>query len=62
MTDRLCPFDKKPCMGSACMVFLDDSGTCAFRSIGLSAKGNLQAARKNEDRSSSKRFSAHLFD
>ncbi len=62
MTDALCPFDKKPCIGDRCMVFREDSGTCAFRSIGLPVKGTLPAARKNEDRSSSKRYSAHLFD
>jgi hypothetical protein len=62
MTDRLCPFDKKSCIGSKCMVFLEDSGTCAFRSIGIPAKRGTPAARKSEDGSSSKRFSAHLFD
>ena len=62
MTEKLCPFDKKPCIGEQCMVFREDSGTCSFRFIGMPGKVTPpSAARKNEDRSS-KRFSAHLFD
>ncbi len=62
MSELLCPFDKKPCIGDRCMVFREEPGTCAFRFIGMPGKGSLPAARKDEDRSSSKRFSAHLFD
>lgn len=63
MTDKLCPFDKKPCIGERCMVFREDSGTCSFLFTGIPVKvAPPPAASKNEDRSSSQRFSAHLFD
>ncbi|MCG7855182.1 MAG: hypothetical protein MIO88_04945 [Methanoregulaceae archaeon] len=63
MTDKLCPFDKKPCIGGQCMVFREDSGTCSFLFTGMQGKvPPPSAARKTEDRSSSQRFSAHLFD
>lgn len=60
MSELVCPFDKNPCIGDRCMVFREDSGTCAFRSIGM--PGKAPATKRTEERSSSKRFSAHLFD
>jgi len=63
MTDKLCPFDKKPCIGDRCMVFHEDSGTCSFRLIGMPGRVNPPVgAQKNDERSSSGRFKAHLFD
>jgi hypothetical protein len=63
MTDKLCPFDKKPCIQDRCMVFGEDSRTCSFRFIGIPGRVTPPSGvRKNDERSSSGRFKAHLFD
>lgn len=58
MTDRLCPFDKQPCIRERCEVYREELEACAFRFIGGAAK--MRPPPKEEKKSS--RYKAHLFD
>jgi inosine/xanthosine triphosphate pyrophosphatase family protein len=63
MTEKVCPFDKKPCIRERCEVFREDSGFCSFSLIGK--PGNVQApslSKKRDEKSSSEKYKAHLFD
>jgi len=63
MTEKVCPFDKKPCIKELCAVFREDSGICSFRLIGTPRKVTPPSlAKQGDDRSSSKGYKAHLFD
>jgi hypothetical protein len=62
MTEKLCPFDKKPCIGKRCAVYREESGICAF--LLARGTGTVQSSSQKgtaDDRSSGK-FKAHLFD
>ncbi len=61
MTEKMCPFDKKPCIRDQCAVFRDDLGRCAFLLIGKSSDARLYSQKSSEDKSRGK-FKAHLFD
>jgi hypothetical protein len=60
LTEKVCPFDKKPCIGERCAVYREESGVCAFL---LTMKSGTASRKKSDqdDRSSGK-FKAHLFD
>jgi len=61
VTEKMCPFDKKPCIRDQCAVFRDDLGRCAFLLIGKSSDARLYSQKSSEDKSRGK-FKAHLFD
>jgi hypothetical protein len=63
MTEKVCPLDKKPCIRELCEVFREESGTCSFSLIGK--PGEVQSpslSKQTDDKSSSGRYKAHLFD
>jgi len=62
MTEKLCPFDKKPCIGKRCAVYREESGVCAFLLKGGRANGLPSSQKSNADDQSSGKFKAHLFD
>jgi hypothetical protein len=58
LTDKLCPFDKQPCIRERCEVFREELGVCSFSLIGIT--GRARPAQKDEKTSS--KYKAHLFD
>jgi hypothetical protein len=62
ITEKVCPFDKKPCIRELCAVYREDSGVCAFLLAGKSGHGHSSTKRENTDDRSSGKFKAHLFD
>jgi hypothetical protein len=58
MTEKLCPFDKQPCIGNRCKVYREDLGECSFLFIGRRDKTEMPA-KEGRDKS---KFTAHLFD
>lgn len=58
MTDKLCPFDKQPCIRERCEVFREELGVCSFCLIGTPGR---PAPAKKDEKSSSK-YKAHLFE
>jgi hypothetical protein len=58
MHDKLCPFDKQPCIGERCEVFREEAGICSFSLIGI--PGKPLGPQKDEPTSS--KYRARLFD
>jgi hypothetical protein len=58
VADKLCPFDKQPCIRDRCEVFREDLGVCSFCLIGSPVK--KRPPQKDEKTSS--KYKAHLFD
>lgn len=61
MTGKVCPFDKKTCIGAKCAVFREDTGLCAFLLIGTDRGRNAPRTSRTEEPSGGK-FRAHLFE
>jgi len=67
-SEKLCPFDKEPCIRDACAVWSSDKGVCAFALIPAALSGVKPAPRSEQkrERSSSSglsgRFKDPLFD
>jgi len=60
MTEKLCPFDKEPCIGQRCAIFIEAHDCCA---LALPVKQGSRISRDISDKKSdSSRFKAHLFD
>jgi len=62
MTEKLCPFDKQPCIRERCAVFREDSGICAFLLAGQGRPVPGHPAEKAGGARSSSGYRAHLFD
>ena len=62
ITEKLCPFDKKPCIRASCAVYREDSDVCAFLLTGRLGAGNTPTSRRNTDDRGGGKFKAHLFD
>jgi hypothetical protein len=60
MTEKLCPFDKEPCIGQRCAIFIEAHDCCA---LAMPVKQGSRISRDISDKKSdSSRFKAHLFD
>jgi hypothetical protein len=62
LTEKLCPFDKKPCIGERCAVYREESGVCAFLLAGGRGTGYSSPQKRNADDLSKGKFKAHLFE
>lgn len=62
MTGKVCPFDKKPCIGSACAVYNENAEKCAFLFCGGKIPGNSSPRKGRTVEESGRKFKAHLFD
>lgn len=60
LTEKVCPFDKKPCIGERCAVYREESGVCAF--LLMMKSGTSPRKKSDQDDRSSGKFKAHLFD
>jgi len=60
VTEKVCPFDKKPCIGARCAVYREESGVCAF--LLTMKSGTSPGEKSDQDDRSSGKFKAHLFD
>jgi hypothetical protein len=58
MTDKVCPFDKQPCIRERCILFREDDGICSFCLLGTPGK---PVRPKTEEKKPSG-YKAHLFD
>jgi len=58
VADKLCPFDKQPCIRERCEVFREEQGVCSFCLISIPER---PCGSSKDDRTSSK-YKAHLFD
>jgi hypothetical protein len=62
MTEKVCPFDKKPCIRERCAVYREESGVCAFLLTGRRGSGHSSSEKSEGNDRSSGKFKAHLFD
>ena len=62
MIEKLCPFDKEPCIRERCAVFREESGTCAFLLAGPGMNIPRHPPEKSSGARSSSGYRAHLFD
>jgi len=60
MSDKLCPFDKKPCIRQRCAIFVEERDCCAL--ILPVTKERAVLRDRSEKKSDSSKFKAHLFD
>jgi hypothetical protein len=58
MSDKLCPFDKRPCIKERCEVFREDVMVCSFSLPGIPVK----PFRPKKDEKTPSKYTAHLFD
>lgn len=70
MKEKLCPFDKSPCIREVCMAFCEETGRCGLvqrqdsekTAIAEATRKSDSDARKNDDHQRKSRFKAELFD
>jgi hypothetical protein len=62
ITEKACPFDKKPCIREQCAVYREESGVYAFLLTGMRGAGYPSSEKSEGDDRSKGRFKAHLFD
>jgi hypothetical protein len=70
MKEKLCPFDKSPCIGESCMVFCEETGRCGLAlctgphemAVSDATRKSDKDARKSKVQEKKSRFKAELFD
>jgi hypothetical protein len=60
MEEKLCPFDKAPCIKQKCAIFIEEQDCCAL--VLPLIKEKIKLRDYSEKRSDSSKFKAHLFD
>ncbi|HUU75768.1 MAG TPA: hypothetical protein VMW63_06715 [Methanoregulaceae archaeon] len=62
MAEKLCPFDKNPCIREQCAIFIEKEDCCSLAiQKEIVAKRSGKEVQKERERDHSK-FKAHLFD
>ncbi len=62
LTEKLCPFDKNPCIRERCAVYREEAGVCAFLLAGRMGVGPPSSVKNRTGDQSGGKFKAHLFD
>ena len=60
MEEKVCPFDKAPCIRQRCAIFIEERDCCAL--VLPVIKESVKLKDSSGNKSDSSRFKAHLFD